>query len=149
MERREFLQRFERTALGACALAASTSLPFVMGACASLPTVRGELRDGAVLLPLASLAADGTALVAVPGMDLPLFVRRIGVGKAIALSTRCMHRGCEVEPEAERLVCPCHGSEYTLDGAVLKGPTTRPLARFAVTETGEALVISLTPLVGA
>ena len=146
MRRREFLHRVERAALGACAVAAGAGLPFAAG-CASVPYVRGDLRDGALHLPLSSLAADGTALVEAPGMDLPLFVRRNSAGDTVALSTRCMHRGCQVEPEPERLVCPCHGSEYALDGRVLRGPTQRPLVRFAVREAGDALVISLTPQV--
>jgi cytochrome b6-f complex iron-sulfur subunit len=135
MDRRSFIQR---TALGAC-----VALPVIAGACASMQYVPGELRDGAVYVPLDRLAPDGTALVEVPGMDLPLFVRRRAPGDAIALSTRCKHRGCQVEPEADRFVCPCHGSEYTLDGAVLKGPTQRPLDRFTVREAGTSLAIDL------
>jgi len=54
-----------------------------------------------------------------------------------------MHRGCQVEPVADRLVCPCHGSEYTRAGAVLKGPTQRPLRRFPVTVEADAIVIEL------
>jgi cytochrome b6-f complex iron-sulfur subunit len=115
----------------------------IAGACASMQYVTGEIRDGALHLPLDRLAPDGTALVEVPGMDLPLFVRRRAPGDAIALSTRCKHRGCQVEPEADRFVCPCHGSEYALDGAVLKGPTQRPLDRFTVREAGTSLVIEL------
>jgi Rieske Fe-S protein len=129
----------DRRAFLACA-----ALPVIAGACASLNYVPGDLRDGAVYVPLARLAPDGTALVEVPGMDLPLFVRRTGPDAAIALSTRCQHRGCQVDPEADRLVCPCHGSEYALDGAVLKGPTQRPLERFPVREFGASLVIDLT-----
>jgi cytochrome b6-f complex iron-sulfur subunit len=138
MDRRAFLHRLERTALGAC-----IALPVIAGACASVQYVPGDLRDGLVYVPLARLAADGTALVEVPGMDLPLFVRRVASSEAIALSTRCKHRGCQVDPEVDRLVCPCHGSEYALDGAVLKGPTQRPLDRFAVRESGDSLVIEL------
>ena len=79
-------------------------------------------------------------------MDLPLYLRRTAPGRAVALSTRCGHRGCQVEPEADRLACPCHGSEYTLEGAILKGPTERPLIRFNVIEVAGALVIDLTPV---
>lgn len=143
MLRRDFLHRFERAALGACALGARASLPLIAGGCASLRYVQGDLRDGGLHVALDQLSPDGTALVEVPGMDLPLFVRRTGVGAVIVLSTRCMHRGCQVEPESDRFVCPCHGSEYALDGAILRGPTQRPLERFRATETANSLVIHL------
>lgn len=138
--RREFLQRANRAALGACVLGA---LPAVAAGCASTAYVRGEVRDGLVRVPLAALDRDGRALVEVPGLDLPIFVRRDAGTGPIALSTRCMHRGCEVEPADDRLVCPCHGSEYDLKGAVLQGPTQLPLERFVVHETGDGLVIDL------
>ncbi len=133
MDRRGFLR----------ALPALPALPVLAGACASLSYVPGDLRDGAVHLPLARLAPDGTALVEVPGYELPFYVRRVGPGAAVALSTRCQHRGCQVDPEVDRLVCPCHGSEYSLEGAVLKGPTQRALDRFPVREVGDSLVIDL------
>jgi cytochrome b6-f complex iron-sulfur subunit len=54
-----------------------------------------------------------------------------------------MHRGCQVEPAADRLVCPCHGSEYTYTGDILKGPTELPLRRFPVSADANAVVIEL------
>ncbi len=140
LARREFLQRANRAALGACVLGA---LPAIAGGCATTAYVRGELVDGLVRLPLSALDGEGRALVEVPGLDLPIFVRRVSGSAPVALSTRCMHRGCEVEPAPDRLVCPCHGSEYDLAGAVLQGPTELPLERFVVRETADGLVIDL------
>jgi cytochrome b6-f complex iron-sulfur subunit len=54
-----------------------------------------------------------------------------------------MHRGCQVEPVDGHLVCPCHGSEYTNQGEVLKGPTLLPLQRYAVTADEEAVVVTI------
>lgn len=138
--RREFLQQAQRAALGACVLGA---LPAIAGGCASTPLVRGEPLAGAVRVPFTSLDKQGRALVEVAGLDLPVFVRRVGGGAPVALSTRCMHRGCEVEPSTDRLVCPCHGSEYDLDGGVLQGPTLLPLRRFTARETADAIVFEL------
>ena len=149
LPRREFLQRSGTLALGACTVGARAALPALALACATVPYVRGDLRDGVVHLSFAVLDADGRALVEIPGVDLPLFVRRVQGGGASALSTRCTHRGCEVEPASDRLVCPCHGSEYALDGAVLRGPAQRPLEPFRVVETADGLSILLTPRGGS
>lgn len=49
-------------------------------------------------------------------------------GTFIAYSLTCTHLGCTIEPDdKEGFTCPCHGSRYTKDGLVLKGPATKPL----------------------
>jgi cytochrome b6-f complex iron-sulfur subunit len=144
--RREFLSQVPRAALGACALGA---LPALVAGCAAAPYVRAEPVDGRVRVAFTSLDSGGRALVVVPGLELPIFVRRVAGADPVALSTRCMHRGCEVEPSTDRLVCPCHGSEYDLDGRVLQGPTTLPLVRYPAREQGDAIVIELAPRSGA
>jgi len=59
-----------------------------------------------------------------------LAVRRDVDGKLHALSANCTHKGCPVTwNSAERTWdCPCHGSIFTADGAVLHGPAVKPLA---------------------
>jgi cytochrome b6-f complex iron-sulfur subunit len=39
-----------------------------------------------------------------------------------AVNLICRHKGCTVEKEGEKFVCPCHGSEYTITGKVTQGP---------------------------
>ncbi|HEV2773507.1 MAG TPA: FAD-dependent oxidoreductase [Thermoleophilaceae bacterium] len=48
-----------------------------------------------------------------------------------AVSVRCTHLGCLLRfNAAERSWdCPCHGSRFDVDGAVLEGPATEPLER--------------------
>ena len=44
------------------------------------------------------------------------------------LSSHCTHLGCKINKiENGRLACPCHGSEYDLEGNVLKGPAYKHL----------------------
>jgi Rieske Fe-S protein len=52
-------------------------------------------------------------------------------GTVHAVSPTCTHQGCLVMfNDAEKAwECPCHGSRFGLDGAVLQGPATRPLKR--------------------
>lgn len=50
-------------------------------------------------------------------------------GEVRFYSARCTHLGCVVEwnPADLSFDCPCHGSRFGTDGAVLVGPATRPL----------------------
>ncbi|HEV8152144.1 MAG TPA: FAD-dependent oxidoreductase [Solirubrobacteraceae bacterium] len=81
---------------------------------------------------LADLGGGEGKLLRLDG-DLVAAYRDEG-GIVHAVSPVCTHLGCIVRfNAAERSWdCPCHGSRYDVDGAVLQGPTTRPLAPKAV-----------------
>lgn len=53
----------------------------------------------------------------------------------LALHKVCPHLDCLVgwDEQSGNFVCPCHGSQFAADGAVLSGPADRPLDRFVVT----------------
>jgi Rieske Fe-S protein len=54
-------------------------------------------------------------------------------GSVHVVSLRCTHLGCLLRfNSAERSWdCPCHGSRFDVDGAVLEGPAVDPLERYA------------------
>ena len=82
---------------------------------------------------VASLDADGANLVtSAHGLDgAPILVIRDAPGKFHALSMQCTHEGCPVRaPVRGVITCPCHGSQYDLDGNVLQGPAQFPLGRY-------------------
>jgi cytochrome b6-f complex iron-sulfur subunit len=65
-------------------------------------------------------------------------------GGLYAISTRCPHLGCTVERQATGFQCPCHGSQFTLDGQLRRGPATRPLAclKLTLSEQGHVVIHS-------
>jgi Rieske Fe-S protein len=124
-----------RAFLALCAVAP------IAGACARMNFVSGRLDAGRIVVAKSELAEQPFALVETSSLEFPIYVHRQGPDDYSAVLTRCMHRGCTVEPEGGRLVCPCHGSEYTSVGAILKGPTELPLIRFRVTTDAENIYI--------
>jgi Rieske Fe-S protein len=73
---------------------------------------------------------DGSLIVAAP-KDRIIVVRTSSTAVQ-AVSDICTHASCGVRYERVNKLfsCPCHGSRYSLTGAVLQGPATRPLARY-------------------
>lgn len=55
--------------------------------------------------------------------------------KVKVLSSHCTHLGCIINKvENGKLICPCHGSEFDLDGDVVKGPAYKPLPSYPFEE---------------
>jgi Rieske Fe-S protein len=53
----------------------------------------------------------------------------------------CTHAGCTVSQITDgKIVCPCHHSEFNLDGTVAKGPAKRPLETKPVAVQGDSIV---------
>ena len=50
--------------------------------------------------------------------------------KFTVLSAHCSHLGCKINLfESNRIICPCHGSEYDLQGNSIKGPAFKSLKK--------------------
>ena len=78
---------------------------------------------------VAALEPDEGAVVEAGGERVGAY--RDAEGAVHAVSLVCTHLGCHVtwNPAERSWDCPCHGSRFDVDGAVLHGPAVRPLAR--------------------
>jgi cytochrome b6-f complex iron-sulfur subunit len=71
--------------------------------------------------------------------DIPsgdtLIVIRQSTTAVVTLSDVCTHQGCLVayNASAGNLQCPCHGSQFSVVGTVLRGPAVNPLHAYATT----------------
>jgi cytochrome b6-f complex iron-sulfur subunit len=77
------------------------------------------------------------------------YLVRMQDGGFMAVYRRCTHLGCAVpyDAAAGRFVCPCHGSAFELDGAVVNPPAPRPLDLFTIrVENGSVLVDTGAPI---
>jgi menaquinol-cytochrome c reductase iron-sulfur subunit len=64
--------------------------------------------------------------------------------KLIAFSPWCTHLGCAYRWDVNRkeFSCPCHGSRFAKDGAVIAGPATRALDRYQIKLEGKRIWLS-------
>lgn len=67
--------------------------------------------------------------------DEKLVVTQPTAGSFRCFTAVCTHQGCLVNKvEAGTIDCPCHGSKFKVaDGAVAKGPATKPLEEKKIT----------------
>lgn len=133
--RRAFVGRLP----GLAALGASALLG---GGCAGAGAVVPRDLGATLTLPSATVGDDGV-FVLHPRDARPIFVSRDPDGALTAVHARCTHRGCQPDAMGGRLVCPCHGSEFSLDGLVMEGPASEALRRFTVSEAEGTVIIDL------
>lgn len=87
------------------------------------------------------LSIMGKTVLIDVGLRDPLAITLTGPNTYIITSTECTHRGCEVQRDASGWTCPCHGSRFTLNGAVINGPAQAPLPKYNYTVDGGTLTI--------
>jgi cytochrome b6-f complex iron-sulfur subunit len=76
------------------------------------------------------LAAVGSAVLVRTSLGTFL-VAHSAVDTFTALTATCTHEGCGITGFSNsRFVCTCHGSEFTLSGAVFAGPANRALQQY-------------------
>jgi cytochrome b6-f complex iron-sulfur subunit len=88
----------------------------------------------------------GAVVVAAPAAQDTLVIIRTSPSAVVALSDVCTHRGCVMSYIASSSVlhCPCHGSEFSLTGAVLRGPAVSPVRLYTATLDTTANTIDVT-----
>jgi Rieske Fe-S protein len=101
----------------------------------ALPSAIAELKEGVAIrfdapAGMAFVMADGGEQNAAGDPTFGGFLTR-EQGTLRALAITCPHLGCSYafDDGKQHFVCPCHGSEFALDGRVLHGPATSPLSR--------------------
>jgi len=91
------------------------------------------------------LAAEGALLLKPKGLGDRILVVRAKDGSLHATSSVCTHAGCDVEYDQGlgHIRCPCHGSQFGIDGHNVKGPARRPLKEYRVSNDQGRVIINL------
>lgn len=87
---------------------------------------------GAGLLAAVDDVPVGGAVAASAPDGSKVLITRPSTDEVLAFSSVCPHEGCTVAPDDGQLACPCHGSQFELDGALKRGPARTGLTAFPV-----------------
>jgi cytochrome b6-f complex iron-sulfur subunit len=114
------------------------------GGVAFLPIVNGTASGSSI-----TVTVTGTALATVGTLALvrssagDVLVARTGTDTFTALSSTCTHQACEITGYAgQDFVCPCHGSEFTTSGQVVRGPAFVALPQYQTQWANDVLTIT-------
>jgi len=76
------------------------------------------------------------------GFKFPICIYMVKEGNYVASLLKCTHRGCELNVGGGIYSCPCHGSEFSVQGDVLEGPAEDKLKTFKIESDNENLYLS-------
>lgn len=110
-----------------------------------LPTLNGTVsgRTIAVTVDAGSPLATVGGAALVQSTSGNFLVARISQEGFSALTAVCTHEACTVNTiSGSTYTCPCHGSQYSTGGGVVRGPATRSLTVFGTSFAGTTLTIS-------
>jgi Rieske Fe-S protein len=111
--------------------AAATCGVGLLAACGGGEDKAASGGSGGALIKLDEVPVGGAKGVTAENGD-KVIVTRPTEGEAVAFDATCPHQGCTVAPDDEQLSCPCHGSQFELDGSLKKGPAEKGLEPYAV-----------------
>ena len=82
-------------------------------------------------------------LVKTVQLHFPICIYKINEERYSSLLLECTHKSCELNPQGDFLVCPCHGSEFTKTGEVQNPPAEENLKTFITTTDNDNIYIQL------
>lgn len=141
--RRELLHGLGVAAVGALAVAAGCAQPG-----SSLSTAVTTSCSGGTCIDLSDatnqeLAAPGGAMLIDTASDTVMVIR-VSATEVAAVSAICTHAGCSMNYSASQSLidCPCHGSQFSTSGQVLRGPATRAVKAYTASLAGNLVTIT-------
>lgn len=138
MNRRNFLNWV------GCGMIASC-LPVAIAACSSKETTQNteKSQEWQKIGNSSELDTNDRLLAKNSSVGEVLVVKTSPTNNLVAVKPICTHAGCTVEysSDTNKFVCPCHGSEFGVDGKVQTAPATTPLKTYAVKIEGDAVLV--------
>jgi Rieske Fe-S protein len=142
MDRKTFLAT---SCTGVCSLFGSgLLLSTLLNSCKTpLSVVKTTSEKGLVKLPLEAFATDNFKLVRVRNYNYDLAVRKKADGSFLVLVLKCTHANQPLTKTGDKYYCTMHGSQFSPEGKVLKGPAENSLSTLNNAIAGTDLVIKL------
>lgn len=143
MQRRTFLKQ----SCGACA-AFSLSMIFgssLLESCAStgLSVLKTDSKEGRVTIPLADFETNPFKLLRVNNYNFDIALQKKETGEFTAMVLMCTHARHPLTKAGNGYYCTLHGSKFSGDGKVEKGPASEPMVHLKTAVLDNNVIITL------
>jgi nitrite reductase/ring-hydroxylating ferredoxin subunit len=140
IERRKFLT----SACKACLFAGAGFLISDLTACGpSAKVLHLPITQNSVRLPITAFATETMQIVRPAGWDYDIAVCKTGTDHYEALLLECTHQQNQLIVNPNGFKCNLHGSQFNLNGQVIKGPAEIALKKLSTSLDQDQLVIQL------
>ena len=140
LKRRDFI----KSACNICLLGSVGMLTASLAGCsATHPVFKTEVSDNKLIVPINLFAQSPLQVVRPKGMLSDIAVHKKEEHIYVALLLVCTHQQNQLTVTGNGYVCNLHGSEFTKDGTVRKGPAEKHLKQFNTFISGNDLIIQL------
>lgn len=136
MKRREFLETTGKVALYGGAL-----MTYGVSGCTSTQWAAYTTSGSTIVVKKESFAGRSFVMVDAGLAAGPLLIHEYETGQYSAVVMKCTHKGCGLDQVGDMLECRCHGSEFSMQGNVLKGPADRDLQSLKVRADNENIYV--------
>ncbi len=112
------------------ALGSGFVMSALLSACKTpLGVVKTSAKNDVVTIPLAEFAQADYKLVRVSNYNYDLAIQKQADGNYLTLVLKCTHAAQPLTKTGDKYYCTLHGSQFSHEGAVLKGPAEKSLAQ--------------------
>jgi cytochrome b6-f complex iron-sulfur subunit len=140
MTRKDFIRH-----LGSVTFISACSTTTLLQSCNSIKSLDLVSIDGVIRVDRTLVDVDGALIIRKFGtLPAPICVSPKDDGTGYnAVLMLCTHKKCELRASGYELNCPCHGSDFTLNGKVLSPPAQKDLQNLHVTNDNNTIFIHL------
>jgi cytochrome b6-f complex iron-sulfur subunit len=137
MNRKDFIKTCGLVSVGA------TTLSVLMDSCKTIFYAPNIISGNRIVIKRSDLAQTNSTVIKNNMLQAPIYLTKLNEQEYSAVLMYCTHKGCELNPAGNNLICPCHGSEFSTTGKVLNPPADKDLQHYSVTSDNENIYIQL------
>ncbi len=138
--RRDFLKQ----SCSACAMVVGFGFLLSQESCSSaIPAMSVAASNGEFSVPLSAFGEQNTLRIREASMRNDVLLVRKPDGQVNSFLMKCTHKGGNIKQKENLLVCNLHGSNFDLDGNVLKSPAKEPLHQFPTRVSGSDIFVKI------
>ncbi len=145
MDRKEFI----KTCSGLCAVMGSGFLMSAVAAACKVPlgVIKTTANNNVVTIPLEQFAQTDYKIIRVSNYHYDLAIQKKADGQFYTLVLKCTHAGQPVTKTGNTYYCTLHGSQFSHEGKVMKGPAEQDMLQLHTQVSNNNIIIKLVPII--